>query len=265
MTNLLKAGRICFGIAMAGVGFQQFYYGDFHPMLLPPLHAWIPGIAIWAYVSGTVLMAFSVAIIIGRQARLFSLVLGAVLLAVFIFYYIPYELIIDPNFRYLGEWSNAEKELALAGGAFVIAGSFTEKDKANQSGNLMTRLLEKFIPYGSIFFSITMISFGIDHLLYTAQIAKLVPTWIPNPVFWTYIAAVALIGSGIAIVLKIKLRLIANLLGIMIFLWIFFIHIPRAIAEPFANSGEEVTSAFSALAFSSIAFVIAGTAPHQPH
>ncbi len=32
-------------------------------------------------------------------------------------------------------------------------------------------------------FSITMISFGIDHFLYTEGIATLVPAWIPNHIF----------------------------------------------------------------------------------
>jgi uncharacterized membrane protein YphA (DoxX/SURF4 family) len=74
---------------------------------------------------------------------------------------------------------------------------------------------------------------------------------------------VALIGSGIAIILKIKLRIIATLLGIMIFLWFIFLHIPRAIAQPFVDKGNEVTSAFSALAFCGIAFVIAGSKKYQ--
>jgi hypothetical protein len=45
------------------------------------------------------------------------------------------------------------------------------------------------------------------------------------PSFWTYFAGVALIGSGIAIILKFRIELIGDLLGIMILLW-FIIHIP---------------------------------------
>ena len=52
---------------------------------------------------------------------------------------------------------------------------------------------------GRIFFSIMLIVFGIDHFLYTEGVAKLVPGWIPGPVFWTYFGAVALIGSGVCI------------------------------------------------------------------
>jgi hypothetical protein len=35
---------------------------------------------------------------------------------------------------HLGEWENAEKELALSSGAFVIAGCFSEKKEIFFSG-----------------------------------------------------------------------------------------------------------------------------------
>ena len=259
MVKLTRIGRLFYAIAMAGVGFQQFFYSDFHPMILPPLHGWIHGLAFWAWVTGAALMAAGAAIIFEKKARTISLVLGGILLALFCFYYILYEFVVDPYYKYLGQWGDAEKELALSGGAFVIAGSFPVVNSTVQKKLLLTKVLEKLIPLGSIFFSITMISFGIDHFLYSKHIALLVPSWIPNAFFWTYFAAVALIGSGLGIILKIWVKPIASLLGLMIFLWFILLHIPRAIAIPFANMGNEATSALSALAFSGIAFVIAGS------
>jgi uncharacterized membrane protein YphA (DoxX/SURF4 family) len=257
MEKLIKTGRIFYGIAMAGVGFQQLFYADFHPMIFPPSHAWLPGLAFWAYLTGAALLAAGAAIVFEKKARTVSLVLGAILLALFCFYYIPYEFIVDPYYKHLGVWGDAEKELALAGGAFCVAASFPAENTNVQKKSLFIKLLERITPLGSIFFSITMISFGIDHLLYTDGISLLVPSWIPHPIFWTYFAAVALIGSGVAIILKIKLNVIATLLGVMIFIWLIILHIPRAIDQPLANKGNEVTSAFSALAFVGIAFVIA--------
>jgi hypothetical protein len=43
----------------------------------------------------------------------------------------------------------------------------------------------------------------------------------------------------------------------MIMLWFFMIHVPRAVATPFQDDGNEVTAAFSALAFCGTALVIA--------
>jgi uncharacterized membrane protein YphA (DoxX/SURF4 family) len=104
-----------------------------------------------------------------------------------------------------------------------------------------------------------MISFGLSHFYYTGTVADLVPGWIPAHLFWTYFAAIALIGSGIAIIIRFRVFLISNLLGLMIFIWFIILHIPRALVAPLANNGNEVTSAFSALAFSGIALVIANS------
>ena len=98
--------------------------------------------------------------------------------------------------------------------------------------------------------------FGIDHFFYTEFVAALVPSWMPDHIFWTYFAAVALIGSGVAIIIKIRLRPIALLLSVMLFLWLILLHIPRAIADPHVNDGNEITSVFEALAFSGIALGI---------
>jgi hypothetical protein len=104
-----------------------------------------------------------------------------------------------------------------------------------------------------------MIAFGIDHFLYTDFVAKLVPGWIPWHVFWTYFGGVALIGSGVAIIFKIKLRVIALLQGTMLFLWFILLHVPDAITRPTFLKGNEVVSAADALGFSGTAFVIACT------
>jgi hypothetical protein len=154
---------------------------------------------------------------------------------------------------HFGDWENAAKELALAGGAFVIAACYPEK---NESG--LISFLKKLAPFGTILFSLTIISFSIDHFLFAKAAQDYVPSWIPYHLFWMYFAGIALLGSGIAIILKIKTSLIAFLLGIMIFSWFILLHTPRVIVSPVADLGDEVTSAFLALAYSGIAFVIAG-------
>jgi uncharacterized membrane protein YphA (DoxX/SURF4 family) len=85
----------------------------------------------------------------------------------------------------------------------------------------------------------------------------LIPAWIPGALFWTYFGAVALIGAGVCFLLNIKLRLIGILAGIMLLLWFIVLHIPRAIANPDMEKGNEITSVFQALAFSGISFLIA--------
>src|SRR5262249_51937262 len=97
----------------------------------------------------------------------------------------------------------------------------------------------------------------------TAAIATLVPAWIPGALFWTYLAAVALIGGGIGMNVPPTGRLAATLAGGMIFTWLIILHIPRALAAAGAGPRhDEVTSVVEALAFSGLAFVVAGGYGH---
>jgi uncharacterized membrane protein len=108
-----------------------------------------------------------------------------------------------------------------------------------------------------------MVVFGYMHFLYPDFVATLVPNWIPGHLFWTYFAAVALIASGLGILLNIQRRLAALLLGIMLFLWVIMLHIPRAVVALPADHGNEWASVFEALAFSGMAFLLAGNRPEK--
>jgi hypothetical protein len=182
-----------------------------------------------------------------------SLLFGGLLLLLFVVYYIPYQFLTSSNYLNLGEWENALKELAFAGGAFVTAGIFPGNYKSP-----LLRFLQKLVCAGAILFAIPIICFGILHFMEAKDAATLVPAWIPGHLFWIYFCGAALIGSGISIILKIKTGLIAALLGLMIFLWFVLLHISRVVASPAAYLGSEITSAVMALAYSGIALVIAG-------
>ncbi len=253
MGNPSNICRIFYGTAMAGIGLLTVYYHDFPYMMLPPNHTGISGIVVLAYIFGILLVLAGACIAFEKRARPVSLILGIVLLLIFCFYYIPYELMATSNYMHFWEWENAAKELSLASGAFVIAGCFPEKNEKPFTGFLGT-----LMPYGTILFAITIISFSIVHFLYAKEAADYVPSWIPNHIFWIYFAGVALLASGIGIILNIRRGLAATLLGTMIFIWFVILHIPKVIAAPASDWGGEVASAFLALAYCGIALVIAG-------
>lgn len=253
MKNLSDVGRVFYGIAITVLGALTIYYGDFPYMLIPPKHSWIPGLSIVAYISGAILLVAGVCIVSKRQARPASLLLGSVLLLIFCFYYIPYQFISTSSYMQLVGWESAEKELALASGAFIVAGCFLGGNEIP-----LIRLTGRLIPVAPILFAITMISFGIIHFQYAKDVADYVPAWVPGRLFWAYLAGAALIGAGVAIVFSVKLVLAATLLGVMIFIWFAILHMPRVVTSPVEYLGSEITSAFIALAYSGIAFVIAG-------
>jgi uncharacterized membrane protein len=251
MRNLSGIGRIFFGVSIAVMGLLTIYYRDFPYMFIPPKHSWIPGFVV--FISGALLVLAGVCIVFEKKIRPVSLLLGSVLLLIFCFYFIPYQLIASPNFMHFVDWENAAKELTLCGGAFVIAGVFSEKNE-----HPLFKFLEKLIPFGAIFYSLTIISYGIDHFLVAKLAADYVPSWVPFHLFWVYLGGIGLLCSGIAIIIKVIPQLAATLLGSMIFIWFAILHVPRVVVSSSVYLGSEIASAFLALAYCGIAFVIAG-------
>jgi hypothetical protein len=66
---------------------------------------------------------------------------------------------------------------------------------------------------------------------------------------------VALIAGGLGIIVPKTRRVAALLTGVMIFLWVVVLHIPRALAD--LHNANETTAVFEALAFAGVSFLIA--------
>jgi len=92
--------------------------------------------------------------------------------------------------------------------------------------------LDRFVPAGRLFLAFPMAVFGVEHFIYADFVATLVPSWIPGHLFWTYFTGIALIAAALSITLKIQARLAATLLGIMIFLFVLMVSVPKIIASP---------------------------------
>jgi hypothetical protein len=54
----------------------------------------------------------------------------------------------------------------------------------------------------------------------------------PGKLFWAYFVGVALIAAALSFIFRVRIRLSATLLGIMIFCFLAMIHLPNAIAGP---------------------------------
>jgi len=255
MMNLTRFARAFYGLGIAGMGVQQFIYSEFRPVFISSWPSTIPGQSTWAYAVGAALIIAGLFIAVGKNARIVAVAVALLLLFLFLFFHLTDQV---KAFRQLhsfdlatilGPWINPLKELALSGGAFIIAASFAT-GRLNRADTIL-------LMTGRIFFSIMLITFGISHFVYTKFVVTIVPGWIPLPLFWTYFGAIALIGAGVCILLTIKTRLVSLLLGLMLFLWFAMLHIPRAIKYPALGKGNELTSVFQALAFCGVAFTLA--------
>lgn len=92
--------------------------------------------------------------------------------------------------------------------------------------------LDKIMPFGRLFLAIPLAVFGTEHLTNTADIANIVPRWLPAHEFWVYLVGIALIAAALSITLQIQSAWAATLLGAMLFSFVLLIHIPNIIAHP---------------------------------
>jgi uncharacterized membrane protein len=100
-----------------------------------------------------------------------------------------------------------------------------------------------------------LVVFGVQHVLYAAFVATLVPAWIPAHLFWAYFVGVAFFAAALGLLWDRTVPLAGTWLGVMFLVFVVTTHIPR-IATHLGN-GNEWTSGLVALAMCGVAWVMA--------
>lgn len=128
------------------------------------------------------------------------------------------------------------------------------------------RGVDKIMPLGRLFFAIPMAVFGSEHFTATADIATLVPRWIPAHTFWVYLVGLGFLCAALSIAVLVEARLAAALVGMTLLIFVFVMDLPAVVAHP--HNRFFCALALRELAFSGGAFAFAispwSTRPRQP-
>jgi uncharacterized membrane protein len=238
-------GRRMFAVAFIAFGLLQFLYGDFIPGRPPAWNASMSGGVIWAYATGAWFVAAGVAIFLGRYTMPAALSVALLVFAWAVTRNTPLALA-DASFG--GAWTRLGKAIALTGGALVVAAASRRGEPGSRAALTMT---------GSLAFGMFLIASGIQHFLFPTAVTTLVPSWIPGALAWAYAAGVALIAGGAGVIVPATRRPAGIAVGLMIFTWVWILHVPRAVATQPAAQRNEWTAVFEALAFAAIAVALA--------
>jgi uncharacterized membrane protein YphA (DoxX/SURF4 family) len=195
-----------------------------------------------------VLIAAGVCIVTGRSAVRAALVAAALIAAWALVRQLPHALA-DQQFG--GEWTRLGKALAFSGGLVGVAGSFMLASPDSADTEIYRAWTMRV--FGRVSLAAFLVASGVQHFLFTPFVATLVPAWIPEPVFWTEVAGVALIAGGVGLVIAATSRLAATLVGLMVLTWLFVLHIPRGLT---INDQNEWTAAIEALMVSGVALAL---------
>jgi uncharacterized membrane protein len=241
---LLRIGRLLFALSTVASGIYQLVTGRWvnlvpvNPTRLPP--PWL------LYLFGVLFVLIGVGLLVRRTVSAAATTLAVLLLVLFFGFGLPLALA-HASTGYV--WVDPLMMLALLGGVGLAA--------ARGDGSSLDRVFEKTARFAPLALGTFLAYCGLSHFPYAKYVASLIPPWIPAHMFWTYFAAIALIAGGVGLLVPGTARLAATLSGIMLFSWIFLVHIPLAINT---KTVSEVSRSFQALSDSAVAFMLAGTA-----
>lgn len=250
--RLALVGRIFFALALIGLGVDHFIFDEFVTGRAPAWPESVPGKLVWAYVTGAVFVIAGIAILAGKHARVAALGAAALILLWALVRHIP--LLIGSSFL-SPEWTRAGKAAVFSGGSLAIAATLPMLARARRSVvERFVNLEGGFVVAARVCLGLFLIVSGIQHFMYTAFVASLIPRWFPgNAVVWTYFAGAALIAGGIGLLIPATALAAAFLSGLMIFSWFWIVHIPRTFV-----SVSDGIAVFEALGVAGILFAIAG-------
>ena len=242
----LKIGRLLFALSVAASGIYQLLTGRWVNLVpVNPARLQPP----WQlYLFGVLFVLIGVCLLVRRTVSAAAITLAVLLLVLFFGFGLPPALAHSSTGIV---WVVPLMELALLGGVILAAAR-----RHGSPGSSVDRVFEtatRFVPWA---FSAFLAYCGLTHFPYAKSVANLIPPWIPAHMFWTYFAAIALIAGGIGVLVPRTARLAATLSGIMVFSWIFLVHIPLAINT---KTVREVSRGSQALSISAVAFMVAGT------
>lgn len=232
-SRALTTGRFLFALSVVLSGIYQLATGRF-VNLVPVRPGSSPSLP-WLF--GVILVLIGIALLVRRTVSAAAVTL-ALLLLVLLFGFSLRVAFASASAGYV--WVDPLMILMLLGGVGLAADRFTET-------------AARYVPWALGAF---LVYCGAAHFPYAKYVAGLIPPWIPAHMFWTYFAAIALIAGGIGVLVPGTARLAAILSGIMLFSWVFLVHIPLAISTH--NVGE-ISRGFQALSDSAVAFMLAGT------
>src|SRR5258708_1321787 len=119
--------------------------------------------------------------------------------------------------------------------------------------------MEKTETLGRILVAVSLVVFGVETFICGGFVATLVPGFMRGRLFWAYFVGGGFIGAAAGILYGIMARPAATMLGVMFFLFVVLLHIPRIVG--LSHDGNEWTSGFVALAMCGGAWILANAAP----
>lgn len=217
-------GRVLFAIGFAALG--AFTIG-WHGFMAgwQPLPKWLAAPDMVTILTGAILLAGGIGLLVPRTAKPASFMLAGFLLLLLLLLQIP-RVAAHPLVEVL--WEEISQSLIYVAGAWTIFSMLPREGGVLAGfGNVRS---------GQILFALALPAIGLSHMLYLNLTAPLIPSWLPFHVPLAYLTGAAHIAAGIGILFGVLPRLAATLEAVMVSLFTLLVWVPAVIAAPMTRS-----------------------------
>jgi uncharacterized membrane protein len=245
-------GRILFAVGLAGLGVLSLIFRDF-AMNWQPVPDWVPVRAVLASLSGAILLAGGVGVLVRRTAAWSAGVLAWFALSWLALLQLP-RVVAHPVDA--GVWLGfAENTLLVCGGwsLFVQLAARDPRRGRLASGDVRPMRLAR------VAFALSLPVIGLSHFVYASFTAAMVPAWLPFRLGLAYLTGAAHMAAGVALLCRIMPRTAAMLEAAMITTFVVLLHAPGVAAEP--GSRLQWTMLAIAAAYAGAAWSMAAAIP----
>lgn len=253
--KLITLGPVFFAVSLAVFAPEHFHGPKFVQNMVP---RWMPAHAFWPYLVGCALLAAAASLVARKYVRLSSTLLGLMFFLFVCMIYLP-SAITHPKVRFA--WIFVLRDLSFAAGAWSLAGLQSRASSPRQS--------KWMILFGRIVITVAAIFFGIQHFLHPrftpgVPLRMTMPSWVPFPGAWAYLAGAVLVAAGISLALNKQARLAAASIGALMSALTLFLYLPvLVLAHGPAAVNQGLNYVADTLLYAGAALLLASALPQD--
>jgi uncharacterized membrane protein len=243
--RVLGLDHLLFAAGLAGLGVLSLFSGDF-AFVWQPVPAWVPWRESLAHVSGVLLLAGGIGMLVKPTARTSALVMTIYMLSWVLLLQAPRAVQAPLN---VGSWMGFAENSWLTCGGWILFVSLAGP------GDRLSLKFAGGMRIARFLFAVSCLELGLSYFVYAEGTASMVPAWLPDRLGFAYLTGAGHFAAGVAILFAIFPRLAATMEAIMISLFVLLVHLPGVASEP--ASRLKWTMLFVATALAGSAWAIA--------
>ena len=221
--DLSRASRMFFAGTMIAMGVIGLISGTFAPIWEPDATS-VPGRQLLAYLCTFVSLACGGGLLSRRTTAPAALILFAYALVWTMAFKVPI-IIRHPLVEVA--YQSCSQNVVLIVAAWVL---YRRSPTSLHSVSRTSLVEDPGLRIAYVFYGLALIAFGLAQFIYLYLTTPLVPSWLPEPVFWAYLTGSIYVACGVAIVIGLASRLAAAISAIQITLITLLVWTPIVMA-----------------------------------